>query len=189
MMSIILCALVLVAAATSGASGHCAKPPNFRARERSVQHIPVKDVPQNISIPQRYNNTVRFFLGSSDCPQDDITSTDFWINKCPVHYVGNVDDNRIPKMVLEKRCSCTTPVTSDGSVSVYDCITISTPRTVYRRTGCKNGIYEYSLTREYFDTQCVKHRNVRHVAGSPKSAANPSGHLHHAASGAPKMPR
>ncbi|KAK6184506.1 hypothetical protein SNE40_006971 [Patella caerulea] len=156
--------LVLIYATAFGASCQCLEPNNLHELRRSRRHIPVDNIAE-IDIPVQYRHTIYFSFGSVGLHGPAA--------RCTVYSRINFDENRVPKRVPERGCARVHPSRDGEAHGVENCITVSAPQAVYRRTGCRNGIFEYTLTREYFNSGCERlSSRSQHQVDSPKSPEN-----------------
>ncbi|XP_061194355.1 interleukin 17-like protein [Saccostrea echinata] len=77
---------------------------------------------------------------------------------CPTYREIDIDVNRIPKKIVQRRCMCTNclPI-FDGSMgrrSFSRCVPTFQYQMVLRRVGCNNGVYEYKPVMEPFVVGC-----------------------------------
>ncbi|KAK6192461.1 hypothetical protein SNE40_003924 [Patella caerulea] len=110
-----------------------------------------------------------YIPGPKRCPSWNEIASNYDGRLCPVYYVLNHDENRIPKSFVEARCSCRNPPTEvnlGSTYSVYDCAPLMKYSKVQRRIGCDgNGVYIYQPMWESVQMGCFTKLSVR--SGSP----------------------
>lgn len=88
---------------------------------------------------------------------------------CPHYYVLDVDENRIPKVILQAKCKCDKCLDMDKSFSEHShpgCSPVQYFSRVLRVTGCHNGILKYSEVWEPVAVACTC-RSQRHIPVTP----------------------
>jgi hypothetical protein len=77
---------------------------------------------------------------------------------CPTYSAVDVDVNRIPKKIVQRRCKCVNclPVfdSSLGSRAFSRCVPTFQYQKVLRRVGCQGGLYQYKPVMEPFVVGC-----------------------------------
>ncbi|CAG2236817.1 IL17D [Mytilus edulis] len=79
---------------------------------------------------------------------------------CPWYYRKNIDENRLPNILYDVECICDNCI---GHRFGRTCQKIYTYINVYRRTGCLNGIYEYSTIVEPISVGCSCVRDPKSI--------------------------
>lgn len=82
------------------------------------------------------------------------------ITPCPHYFVLDVDEHRIPKVILKAKCKCTECLKLDNTLDEVSrtqsgCIPVQYYSRVLRVTGCHNGIYKYSEVWEPITVACT----------------------------------
>ena len=111
-----------------------------------------------LQIPSSYIEiTERSHMGQRHCPHSQTASSrrrhgvfQHDLALCPFRFVRNKDRNRIPSTLLQTKCVC--PYTSDNR---YLCQEVVRYVSVYRRTGCVDGVYVYREVWEQVNVACI----------------------------------
>ncbi|ESO97283.1 hypothetical protein LOTGIDRAFT_159302 [Lottia gigantea] len=111
----------------------------------------------NTTSASPYIATHRSYMhGPKQCPtiEDIVNRYDGHI--CPVYYILNHDENRIPKSFVEAECSCgKPPIQIEGGVLLLECAPLYKYTKVQRRIGCDNdGFYIYTPMWEKVKIGC-----------------------------------
>ncbi|ESO83301.1 hypothetical protein LOTGIDRAFT_169525 [Lottia gigantea] len=162
-IAVVLAALTVV----NGGSQNCVDPPHNIINKNYNTNL---ENVTTVQIRSEYIKTRRYRVaGDTSCKAGGRRYGKHAV--CPVYYVLNTDVNRIPQRQYEQICSCSSPPTSDGGVSLVECRAVIKHLPVLRRTGCAGGIYNFTLTLEAFQTGCeTVQPNIRYVpVDTPKS--------------------
>ncbi|ESO83302.1 hypothetical protein LOTGIDRAFT_169526 [Lottia gigantea] len=103
-------------------------------------------------VPPEYIDTHHYVSGGSKICQKSSDN-----ELCPVYYVLNVDENRIPNSFLEAVCSCAWPQMDILKDTRVECQTKNYYTKVLRRTGCdeEHNTFIYEAVWEPVRIGCV----------------------------------
>ncbi|KAK3095385.1 hypothetical protein FSP39_014084, partial [Pinctada imbricata] len=82
--------------------------------------------------------------------EDDTCPTTKQKVACPTYDVIDVDKNRIPEVIPQKRCRCRTCLSNEGDV----CMPVYTRQAVLRRVDCHNNTFIYRPALEPVVVSC-----------------------------------
>lgn len=94
------------------------------------------------------------------CPSktDVLSGPKFRTSICPTYRVTDVDVNRIPQTIVQRRCKCTDCLSvldsTLGSRGFSRCVPTFQYQMVLRRVGCVDGVFEYKPVMEPFVVGC-----------------------------------
>lgn len=109
------------------------------------------------SFVEKRTHTGRFNVR---CPSktDVLSGPKFQTSICPTYRVTDVDVNRIPHAIVQRRCKCTDCLSvldsTLGSRAFSRCVPTFQYQMVLRRVGCVGGVFEYKPVMEPFVVGC-----------------------------------
>ncbi|XP_041349304.1 interleukin 17-like protein [Gigantopelta aegis] len=170
MMMMMVMVMMMAIPVSESAPCHCADPPDilllksenmdemvFRwlqeAGLTNLSHTPESDY--SVLLEKVASSTL---LGVKDCPSrrgHPLGTKDYQRAICPWHYVLDIDDDRVPRVMVHAQCSCEKCRFLSGRHS-GSCMPIYQARQVQRRVRCKeDGFYEYVDFKEQVPVGCA----------------------------------
>ncbi|XP_052702772.1 interleukin 17-like protein [Crassostrea angulata] len=117
--------------------------------------LTLRNVPN--SFVEKRTHTRRF---NARCPSktDVLSDPKFRTSICPTYRVTDVDVNRIPQTIVQRRCKCTECLSvldsTLGPRAFSRCVPTFQYQMVLRRVGCASGVFEYKPVMEPFVVGC-----------------------------------
>lgn len=111
----------------------------------------------SFSFVEKRTHTRRF---NARCPSktDVLSGPKFRTSICPTYRVTDVDVNRIPQTIVQRRCKCTECLSvldsTLGPRAFSRCVPTFQYQMVLRRVGCASGVFEYKPVMEPFVVGC-----------------------------------
>lgn len=99
--------------------------------------------------------------GTIECPTNLQPSTERMISTCPVYWELNYDVSRVPKTIIQARCSCTNCLLRQTENKLKDymeeylCRPVHFYERVLRRIGCENNVFVYKTVIEPIKVGCT----------------------------------